>query len=54
MEPELSRRVAQIMFSVRTELSDEQYDSFIDRLLQAGSFEKLSLADQQLIIKLEK
>ena len=54
MEPELSRRVAAVMHYVRFELSDEQLDSFIDRLLRAVSFDKLPPADKQFIIKLEK
>lgn len=54
MDPELSRRAAAVMNYVRIRLSDEQIQSFIERLDQAGSFDKLSQDDKQFIFQLEK
>ena len=54
MDPELSRRAAAVMYYVRIRLSDEQIQSFIERLDQAGSFDKLSQDDKQFIFQLEK
>lgn len=54
MGPELSRRVAQIMYYVRTRLGNKEIDLFIDRLVQVDTFNELSLTDQQLIIQLEE